>query len=59
MNYLRITRKALKAYKLEDINASVEQYDVIGIDEGQFFPDVSSIHIRLYPILRNGQIKAK
>lgn len=32
--------KALKVYKLEDIMKYYSEYDVIAIDEGQFFPDV-------------------
>lgn len=33
----RITHKALKASKLNDIKNQAINYDVVGIDEGQFF----------------------
>lgn len=36
----RITQKALKASKLNDIKNEAIKYDVVGIDEGQFFEDI-------------------
>jgi len=36
----RVTHKALKASKLNDIKTEAIKYDVIGIDEGQFFEDI-------------------
>lgn len=36
----RITHKALKASKLNDIKSEAMKYDVVGIDEGQFFEDI-------------------
>ena len=32
--------KAIGARTLKEIGDSYREYDVIGIDEGQFFPDV-------------------
>lgn len=32
--------KAIGACKLSDIGDSYHEYDVIAIDEGQFFPDI-------------------
>jgi len=34
------TLKAISTDKLKDLKVNLEDYDVIGIDEGQFFPDV-------------------
>lgn len=34
-------RKAVSCQKLEQLGESWREYDVIGIDEGQFFPDVA------------------
>lgn len=34
------TLKALSVDKLKDIKVDFDDYDVIGIDEGQFFPDI-------------------
>lgn len=34
------TLKALSVDKLKDIKVNFDDYDVIGIDEGQFFPDI-------------------
>ncbi len=34
------TLKAMSTDKLKDLKVKLEDYDVIGIDEGQFFPDV-------------------
>lgn len=33
--------RAIGARRLGDVASIGEEYDVIGIDEGQFFPDVS------------------
>ncbi|KAK3607427.1 hypothetical protein CHS0354_035121 [Potamilus streckersoni] len=38
----RNTLPAIPSEKLSDLKHEAEQYDVIGIDEGQFFPDVVS-----------------
>jgi len=37
LNYLRITKKAFKTSTLMNLISLAEKYDVIGIDEGQFF----------------------
>ena len=37
---LRVTRKATKTTELLPLLDKVKDYDVVGIDEGQFFPDV-------------------
>ena len=37
---LRVTRKATKTTELLPLLDKMEDYDVVGIDEGQFFPDV-------------------
>jgi len=34
------TLKAISTDKLKDLKVNLEDYDVIGIDEGQFFPDI-------------------
>ena len=34
------TLKAISASKLRELKVNLEDFDVIGIDEGQFFPDV-------------------
>lgn len=39
----RITHKALKASKLNDIKNQATKYDVVGIDEGQFFEDIVEV----------------
>jgi hypothetical protein len=36
----RVEMAATSSAKLADVTARVESYDVIGVDEGQFFPDV-------------------
>lgn len=36
-NKLRQTHKALKTAKLNEIKEKASHYDVVGIDEGQFF----------------------
>ncbi len=38
--YLRITEKALKTSSLEDIIEHARKFEVIAIDEGQFFPEI-------------------
>ena len=38
--FLRHKLKALKLHKLEEIISSLDEYDVIAIDEGQFFHDI-------------------
>ena len=39
-NKLRQTHKALKTAKLNQIKEKAIHYDVVGIDEGQFFEDI-------------------
>lgn len=39
----RITHKALKASKLKDVKNEALKYDVVGIDEGQFFEDIVEV----------------
>lgn len=39
-NKLRQTHKALKTAKLNEIKEKAIHYDVVGIDEGQFFQDI-------------------
>ena len=34
---------AKKVSKLQEVEGLIDDYDVIAVDEGQFFPDVSSI----------------
>ena len=34
------TLKALSANRLNELQVDMEDYDVVGIDEGQFFPDL-------------------
>lgn len=35
-------KKATSCSKLEDLNKfDIDKYDVLGIDEGQFFPDIT------------------
>ena len=36
--------KAIGARTLKDIGDLYRDFDVIGIDEGQFFPDVSTLN---------------
>lgn len=43
----RITHKALKASKLTDILSEATKYDVVGIDEGQFFEDIVEVSEQL------------
>ena len=38
----RIMKQAKKVHKLEELGQLPAQYDVIAIDEGQFFLDVSA-----------------
>ena len=40
LNYLRITKKAFKTSTLMNLISLAEKYDVIGIDEGQFFSQI-------------------
>ena len=35
-------RKAIKTSNLEDVSAVVNDYDVVAVDEGQFFQDIVS-----------------
>lgn len=44
-------RKATKAHKLQELEDKVEDYDVIAIDEGQFFQDVESPLITVSRVL--------
>jgi len=41
MLYFRILRTAIACMKLSEIGDIWKEFDVIGIDEGQFFEDVS------------------
>ena len=38
--YIRLTMKALKISKLEDAKEKAFNYDVVAIDEGQFYQDI-------------------
>ena len=40
--------KALGAKTLKEIGDIYREFDVIGIDEGQFFPDVSHFRMTAY-----------
>ena len=51
LNYLRITKKAFKTSTLMNLISLAEKYDVIGIDEGQFFDDVR--HFEKLPHFKN------
>ena len=42
-NSLRQTMNAIGAKSMADIGDLYKSYDVVAIDEGQFFPDVSII----------------
>ncbi len=35
--YFRVTKKAVKTSSLEAVKELADKYDVVGIDEGQFF----------------------
>jgi hypothetical protein len=39
--------KALKTATLESIYLTAKKYDVVAIDEGQFFPDIVGVSERL------------
>lgn len=39
-SYLRVTKKALKTSSLMNLISLADKYDVIGIDEGQFFGEI-------------------
>ena len=41
----RVLRSAIACQKLVEIGDEWTKYDVIGIDEGQFFEDVSGVEI--------------
>lgn len=36
----RQTMKALKTVKLEEVKEKAKEYNVVAIDEGQFYPDI-------------------
>lgn len=42
----RILRKAYKVHKLKEIESRAADFEVIAIDEGQFFTDVGSPNSR-------------
>lgn len=52
-------RKARKVQKLAELGDLPSEYDVIAIDEGQFFTDVVLSHCRLWNSAKFGQIKVK
>jgi len=38
--YIRVTKKAMKTMNLMNLVDEAQKYDVIGIDEGQFFKEI-------------------
>jgi len=40
LNLFRVTKKAAKVVTLMPLLDRLEDYDVVGVDEGQFFEDV-------------------
>lgn len=52
-------RKARKVQKLAELGDLPSEYDVIAIDEGQFFTDVVSSDCRLWNSAKFGQIRVK
>ena len=39
--------EAIPCVELEEIKELYQKYDVIGVDEGQFFPDVTLLFLNL------------
>lgn len=49
----KLSYKALSCDKLSEVDSEIKEYDVIGIDEGQFFPDIKEYVLRW---VNNGKI---
>lgn len=47
VDFNRYEYPAIETHSLEEILNELQEYEVVGIDEGQFFPDVLHFFIRL------------